>query len=56
MEPLLNIDIPVEITRPIEIITQRDECSVELTLLFNERIYEDVIFKPANMYSLEYTD
>jgi hypothetical protein len=45
MEPLLNMDMPGEITKTSAIITQRDECSVELTLLFNERIYEDVIFK-----------
>ena len=48
--------IPVEITRPSAIITQRDECSVELTLLFNGRIYEDVIFKLAKMHSIEYID
>jgi hypothetical protein len=43
--PLLNMDIPVEITSPIAIVTQRDVLSIELTLLFNERIYGAVIFK-----------
>ena len=47
MAPLLNMDMPGEIAKTSAIITQRDECSVELTLLFNERIYEDVIFKLA---------
>jgi hypothetical protein len=39
------MDTPEEITRLIAIITQRDAHKFELTLLFNEEIFETVIFK-----------
>ena len=33
MAPLINMDIPGEIAKTSAIITQRDECSIESTLL-----------------------
>ena len=49
MAPLLNMDIPGEITRTIANITQRIGCSILLTLLLNNNYQEAGIFKHARM-------
>ena len=49
MEPLLDMDIPVKIIRLIAIITQKDVCKIELTLLFNDLSPKVVVFKRVKM-------
>jgi hypothetical protein len=46
------MDIPEGMTKTSTTITQRDDCSIELPLLFNERIHEDAVFKSINPKAL----
>jgi hypothetical protein len=46
------MDMLVDTARKIAISTQRDECNIELTLLFNVSVFEAVIFKLVKMNAI----